>query len=751
MYFNIENRPQIENQIEHLKQQIHDDIIKSKIEAIPLCLGSKSKSVMFEAIVFYAFHKLDEFNRKLLACAITRTEPNFSGFGSTLFAIQPAQKLLTADFNQFWNLICTSLNVDRQTSLLIMAKLLKITPEYCFEQSSNSVFYSDVNSNSYTPAIYPEAIRYNDEVYSLLAKIDRKNYSGCIIGYSLFYQNNDFSDYFFVFGSCIKENNYYVVRIGRTAPEIYMISDNLLGLYNTAKILLVPNPNTLIELVKIACESKLADKGNIIITAYPRDKNLYTKYHLNILAGREVCIVCSPGTHEWHWIQTLIDECTKAYISKLTIYPYPLIMANYILDLNGYSGTCIERLNSKKRELAKIDIMKNFAEQILQSAIPIDQFDSWKHEIGLNPADKVNEKNNNEGFEEVDIWSPDAEFIPIDSKNVSLRNFINNNNRTLIYGPSGVGKSTICVTLGLKLALGESFLCFKESNPCKVLYIDGERKDHLRKLPSRILGDIGRSYAQPKNNFEMVNIALDFAKADDRCRFIEALKSSRWDTIIFDNIDSIMPKIQKNFTEEMKKFFIDIEAQGTAIILVHHTSKESENYSGSSEIGNLAQNVISVLPVKSCDRTRTNLLPPGRIDTITIVEAKLPSDFIQKQINVLLQDNGPLMMLGDDCSSIENDSHIPDKKIVYSKNESERILDKSKPTYTPSEQELKIMRRLQKDKSVTRKMLDEVNDTHEQTTRTYLNRLKDNGYVAGGEVKGGSYTLTEKGRNFLDS
>ena len=70
-----------------------------------------------------------------------------------------------------------------------------------------------------------------------------------------------------------------------------------------------------------------------------------------------------------------------------------------------------------------------------------------------------------------------------------LGDVITNSTRMFLAGPTGLGKSHICMAMAGGMATGKGFMHWRASRPCRVLYIDGEM---ARDLVQERLADLAR-------------------------------------------------------------------------------------------------------------------------------------------------------------------------------------------------------------------------------------------------------------------
>ena len=152
---------------------------------------------------------------------------------------------------------------------------------------------------------------------------------------------------------------------------------------------------------------------------------------------------------------------------------------------------------------------------------------------------------------------------------------------TLITGDSGVGKSTMALTMAGAVAHGASFLC-RKSRRCDSVYVDGEnpvgvvceRLERLQIADTPALKFWG-GWSDPPPNRPNEESLLKWAKAHKGL-------------IIFDSLVEFHPGSEQDSSETRKymRQFRKLANLGATVVVLHHTGKgeNSKDYRGSSDI-----------------------------------------------------------------------------------------------------------------------------------------------------------------------
>jgi putative DNA primase/helicase len=156
---------------------------------------------------------------------------------------------------------------------------------------------------------------------------------------------------------------------------------------------------------------------------------------------------------------------------------------------------------------------------------------------------------------------------------------------TMIYSPSGHGKSLYCFNLALQIAQGGIWLG-QECRDSKVLYVDGEMggREWLKRIPENIM------FTDKLNtNFKLI-CPDDFPNSGNVPSIGSYNNLKMWlemaapyDVIIIDNyLTTCRPETNKDSDLDVwyrvQDFIIQLRNQNKAVIMVHHASKSGVQY-----------------------------------------------------------------------------------------------------------------------------------------------------------------------------
>ncbi|HIB01107.1 MAG TPA: AAA family ATPase [Phycisphaerales bacterium] len=188
--------------------------------------------------------------------------------------------------------------------------------------------------------------------------------------------------------------------------------------------------------------------------------------------------------------------------------------------------------------------------------------------------------------------------------------FIREGDATLIYSPSGVGKSFYALGIAVAIASGSEFLGYTAPKARKVLYLDGEMSKW--QLKSRVDASI-----TPKNNkLAYQNLSLANRELSDylfpdigskdgwKWAYREVIRSGV-EVVVFDNFSTLALGVEDennagSFNNTLE-LILRLKKQGVLPILLHHSNKTGNSYRGTTKIEAIFSNIISLEKTNAID------------------------------------------------------------------------------------------------------------------------------------------------------
>ena len=173
----------------------------------------------------------------------------------------------------------------------------------------------------------------------------------------------------------------------------------------------------------------------------------------------------------------------------------------------------------------------------------------------------------------------------------------------MVYGPRGVGKSFLTLSVALAVAGGGGLLGWKGSSPKSVLYVDGEmRGDDIKSRAQNLIGqlpedmplrflarDLSRDPIPPLNEEKLRN-AIDALAEQHQAKLI-----------ILDNLSTLWSGDENEAQAwgPVQDWLIGVRSKGRSVLIVHHAGK-SGGQRGTSRREDALDVVLALRRPESC-------------------------------------------------------------------------------------------------------------------------------------------------------
>lgn len=314
-------------------------------------------------------------------------------------------------------------------------------------------------------------------------------------------------------------------------------------------------------------------------------------------------------SNEWAW-RNKKDENGKKLEKTEVIKDFDLITwENRTVFLVFNSDVLINEFSNKARAMLKKELeSRNANVQLIDLPIvsgvnSIDQLlahQDWEAEKVLDLFCSANQKEKNSdatttittNFKFYSL----REVLDFDDPEMLLSNILPENAFAVIFGQSGVGKSFLALHFALTISLGKTnYFPVKKGH---VIYISAEGKAGVKKRVKAWLDNFNNS--EILNNFHYLFSPLNALNADEVTSFTnqtqEICKEPK--LIIIDTFARCLIGGDENSARDVGAFIAGCdllkEATRATILLVHHTSKNTNIERGSSALRGAADTMILV-------------------------------------------------------------------------------------------------------------------------------------------------------------
>lgn len=218
---------------------------------------------------------------------------------------------------------------------------------------------------------------------------------------------------------------------------------------------------------------------------------------------------------------------------------------------------------------------------------------------------------------------------PVPPVNWIIENLVEAGIVTVLSGDGGVGKSWISMAAALAIASGqEKFIGQDVRQHGRVMVVDEEQ------APDLVLQRLAALGLKPEH---IPNVDyLNFAGVDlynEPWKLLDEVRDTQPVALFIDSQSAVSIGAEENSNDDMTKLFRDAfrplaRETGTAVVILHHTTKDGYQPRGASSIRNQADQVLSIVEAESDNITtgRLNIFASKPRRNTKMVQAVLDGD-----------------------------------------------------------------------------------------------------------------------------
>lgn len=641
-------------------------------------------------------------------------------------------------------------NEPFHVAVVRVAKLLGISQDYCFKTCSldENPAPQGMWDLQYDSSLIPRSLPLKNRLFTLKEIIQVKNISGNPISGLCKYTSEGGSMLFLPASVEQIDRQPGNMSIGHTPAHAYLLNRDIINQHPNALVVWPMNLQVSLALNELVDESKTILEEELAITGHYGgvDASLYAI--VDDLWGHEVILIPELARQSMKTVLGLANNCMRAGAQSVRIYPYPLCLYTTSMDadkIEALSDPWEREMLQNAKILPDIELPSKLLMEIKEKSMTPEKYIAWGKDKGLfkgENCDPAAVQNAGEMIESVYIVpqeeSQTSAYAPIKAL-CCLDEIITVEARTLIWAPSNAGKSLFILYLAVSLAYGINMFVFSARKPRKIAIFDAETGittwdnrvraiDGCYPIQENCMENLYRMRKKGNPAYSTLNLF----SADWQNNLLHLWKEHGIEVVVFDNLISLCGTAANSAgkLDEFFKFVSQIETQGIAVILVHHSNKDERKMKGVYELQAKCQNVIrlegkkQLLPEEDPFLALQQALDiDGAVIRMTVEECKDASDMEGKSHFFHLPiGHGHWIALSEDTV-------LPLAPLVESPEGSIEALQDSESTVanleTLSKKAKKVYEYIQGKPSVMRKDIDEHTGWNEKTVLKYINELLD--------------------------
>lgn len=531
------------------------------------------------------------------------------------------------------DMISNSVNCNRKNSVLILFELLGLKPKNIFNCFPPSVASQNCCISKRRFCKIPRELLIGAIIYILVHKEPQKSFDGNIMQVICHYNNED--DDIILLATPSLDINDDTIILGGGQGYGLCLSRIEMDKNPNAHVIFCMDLGIAFAFIKLARESKLLDRENIIISGCFIGEGNLNCVDLNDLHGHSVTIIPPFSRDAFLKVKDYVTLLKKAGVENISIFQNAIFKnikeQERALDIQGSPWKI--SLVEKAIVLDNVEVLSSSVRKIKSQALSLLEFEYLLSEIGINPILDVKKqasiiKLNVKSFGELSENSVDFSSPPKIS-DIIRAGFI-----LFIWGASNCGKTFVLDTFISAIASATSAFCLEaDIITKKVLKIDGELTEGQEK--SRISQTTATNPNKHKVN---ENIHIIFARTDPidllcpefQKALIDTIKDKNIEVVAFDNLITLLPKSTQGADTEFFNFIYELEKHNVAVIFVNHANKDKNVFKGSSNLESKSQTIIHVegrdtlSDGNESDALKQALTHNGAVVRLNYTKCKLP-------------------------------------------------------------------------------------------------------------------------------
>lgn len=491
-----------------------------------------------------------------------------------------------------------SLNQPRLIAIKALGYYMNILPQNIFSALPVSA-KREVMCDSKPQECIPDVFHLDDEYYTLYHIEHQYDFAGCVEQAICVYRNQEDKTFKILAAREMILNNCGKkiprLTIGRAPAYPYLLGRTEIDRNWDATVILPLNLDVALKL-RVLAQNLQPARGNDFIVSGIITNYASLKYNeLSLLRYHRVILIPEFHREGLLAVDDAVSLCQKAGAADVSIYPWPLFLTEPAHATTAWG-------EEFQRHGTRLDMEEPpflLLEKIEREALSFSDFHHILEESGV----LTTEKNTHEASHPTAITV--KHLNELKQGNVDEQQFFPDLGRmfsvgqiSLLWGASNSGKSLVAQTIALALASGSPAFSIKNSSgPRRVMLIDGElteeelrsrveqlASDHIDFVEKNLLFSSMRGASVENSNI----ISDDFA--NELCKTV---RDNDIQVVIIDNLITLASAATYG-NDDLFALIRNIERNGAAVIIVHHSTKRGDAFKGPSNLGSKSQNIIQV-------------------------------------------------------------------------------------------------------------------------------------------------------------
>lgn len=600
-------------QLSHLVIDLMKSVSKAKL---PTCLAEPFKEKVFEACVEDLFASLSDQEREEVLIQIG----NFPGR-------RPSSIIEDA---------ASTMNCPRVVRALVLGRLLGIRPENLFNTFSidistycNYRVKTDINQ-------LPSQLVVGEEVY-FLDRIDYQlDFQGYVSHAVMEFRANSGAFFHLLASRTAVEN-----RWGELIPTLTLGKSHAPN-FVLGAVEIDDNPESIIFL-PLDLHTALALRQKVWRAKIPPKEAVVS----GIVGGTKAVEAAEVKVFAHHRV-VLLPEYTKVGLQAVgdvvkqlravnadaVIYPWPLLVDTDFSSIRGEAWE--QELYRNATSLKRVEDVSALLYRLKEDALTPEQFEGVLEDIGMVTVENASvDTITSEELPKVKKFS-DLSRGHTENYKSDLARIFNVGQISLLWGPSNSGKSLIAASFALAIASGKSmFGVANTGSKRKVLIVDGELTEE--ELANRY-EQVASAYELTDDDLDRISFIPTRSYEVDDCNLLDGnlgmrvctyVQQNRCDVVILDNLITLAPTSARGNEDALFAIIRSLERLGSAVMIVHHATKDGNSFKGSSNLASKSQNILKIegrsgleLEIDNCPALRRAFESEGAICRMTWEKCK---------------------------------------------------------------------------------------------------------------------------------